>query len=59
MICPLLGRCTEKVTYDKYVNICSNIARDAFKECDVWRKLTAEAKTPGEWSRLISVMPAT
>jgi len=57
MICPLLGRCGEKVSFDHYRDVCSNIRVDKFKECEHFKKLTEEAKTPAEWRELLTPVP--
>jgi hypothetical protein len=55
MLCPFLSICKSKVNYDQYTNVCSNIAKDAYKECTEYKKLTSEAKTPLDWSRLTTI----
>jgi len=52
MICPLIGRCRVKVDAEKFFNMCSNLNIDAYKNCDEYKRQTAEAKTPSEWARL-------
>jgi hypothetical protein len=54
MICPLISVCKAKVDADKYLNVCSNISVDAYKNCDEYKKLTMEAKSPTEWARLFT-----
>jgi len=54
MICPLISTCKAKVDADKYLNVCSNISVDAYKNCDEYKKLTMEAKSPAEWARLFT-----
>jgi hypothetical protein len=54
MICPLIAKCKASIDIDKYRNICANIAEDAFKKCDEYKKFTATTKTPLEWQTLLS-----
>ena len=52
MICPLISRCKVKVDSEKFLNVCSNVSVDAYKNCDEYKRLTAEARTPSEWAKL-------
>jgi hypothetical protein len=54
MICPLISTCKAKVDADKYLNVCSNISVDAYKNCDEYKKQTMEAKTPSDWAKLFA-----
>jgi hypothetical protein len=55
MICPLLASCKAKISMEHYMTVCSNVAKDAFRDCPEYKKLTAEMKTPLEWSRVTSM----
>jgi len=56
MICPLIGKCSEKVSYEKYANVCSNITKDAFKECETWKRVCGGSMTPAEWTKLFTAL---
>lgn len=57
MICPLISRCNEKVTLEKYIKVCSNVSEDAFLQCPAYQRLSKEEKTPAEWSRTLTIRP--
>jgi len=54
--CPLIRKCSEKVKFESYNEICSNITRDAYLECEAFKKATAGTKTPMEWDELVRVV---
>jgi len=54
--CPLIRKCVEKVPFERYNTVCSNITKDAYTECEVFKKMTAGAKTPLEWEGLARVV---
>jgi len=49
MICPILAKCNAKVNLDHYRDICSNVDKDAFKDCEHYKKIASENKSPSEW----------
>jgi len=52
MVCPFIAKCSAKVDIDKYTRMCASVREEAYKDCDVYQKLTREPKTPMEWSGL-------
>ena len=54
MICPFVGTCKKTVSLEQYRNICTNITKDAYKECPEFQKLTKEPKIPSEWGSLLT-----
>jgi len=54
MICPLIGKCAEKVPFDTYNKVCSNMTKDAYLECPKYKEITSGLRTPREWQRQIS-----
>ncbi|PUA31022.1 MAG: hypothetical protein B9J98_08160 [Candidatus Terraquivivens tikiterensis] len=58
MICPFISACKAKVTYEHYTTVCSNISKDAYKECPDYKKFTSESRTPVEWTKILSPMPS-
>jgi len=50
MICPCIAMCREKVTVEHYSNICSNMVRDAYKDCPIYQRIVKEVRTPSEWA---------
>jgi len=59
MICPFIGTCKQKVTIEHYSGVCTNMMKDAYKECQEYKRLTAEPRTPSEWGRLLTTTPST
>jgi len=59
MLCPLLPRCQSKVNLETYSKVCAHPTEDAYKDCDTYKKISAELKTPYEWSRFITAIPRT
>jgi len=59
MICPLLGICPVEVSFKHYQEVCSNVRVDKFKECEHFKKITKEAKTPSEWRKVLTPPPRT
>jgi len=59
MICPLLSICKKQVSLEHYSNICSNLTKDAYKDCQEYKKLSTEQKTPLDWSRVLTITTAT
>jgi hypothetical protein len=57
MICPLLTICKSKISLEQYSNVCANMTKDAYKECPEYKKLSAEQKTPLDWSKILTVTP--
>jgi hypothetical protein len=57
MICPLLSVCKAKVTLEHYSTVCSNVTKDAYKECIEYKKMSSESKTPSEWLKLTTPTP--
>jgi hypothetical protein len=57
MICPLLSICKAKVTLEQYSTVCSNVTKDAYKECTEYKKMSSESKTPIDWLRLTTPTP--
>lgn len=55
MLCPLLSICKKQVDLEMYINICSNVAKDAYKECDEYKKVASTLKTPSTWSSLLTI----
>jgi len=53
-ICPLLAKCTRKVSFNHYREVCSNVPADKYKECNYFLEFTSEDKLPKEWSSLLS-----
>lgn len=53
MICPLLRKCEAKVSIDHYRDVCANMAEDAYKKCDHYRKQAGEMRTPLDWQKLL------
>jgi hypothetical protein len=56
MICPFVGACGKSVSLDYYRNVCTNIAKDAYKECPEYQKWVKEQKIPSEWGKLLTGM---
>jgi hypothetical protein len=56
MLCPLLSKCKAKVGVKKFREVCSNITEDAYEKCEEYAKLAGGAKTPLEWSELLSIV---
>jgi len=57
MICPLLSVCKAKVSLDQYSTVCSNISKDAYKDCPEYKKISSETKTPLDWSKIVTLTP--
>jgi hypothetical protein len=53
MICPLIGKCTAKVSIEHYTGVCANVREDAFKNCAEFKKVAGQQMTPSEWQKLI------
>jgi len=53
MICPVLRMCDAKVDFEYCQKVCLKIPEDAYKECEHFKKMTAGAKRPLEWQRLL------
>jgi len=54
--CPLIRKCASKVGFKHYNEVCTNITKDAYLDCDEFKKLTAGTKTPMDWESLTSPM---
>jgi len=54
MICPLLGKCNEQVSAEKYLNVCNNLTENAFLNCPKYKELTSGARPPREWQKVFS-----
>jgi len=54
VLCPLLSKCKEKVDLEKYLNVCSNMREDAYKQCPTYQKISSEKKTPSKWSQTLT-----
>jgi len=54
MLCPLLARCQSKVNLDTYTRVCAHPTEEAYKNCDTYKRVSAETKIPAEWSRFIA-----
>lgn len=57
-ICPLISICKEKVDFKHYMDKCSNIREDKYPECEHYKRIAGEVKTPLEWRSLLTP-PAT
>jgi len=53
-ICPFISACERKVGFDFYRDVCSNVTVDAYKDCDHYKELIEEERTPVEWGRLLA-----
>jgi len=53
MICPFLVVCKAKITYEYYVNTCINYQREAYKDCNEYKKMSVEQKSPLEWNKIV------
>jgi hypothetical protein len=54
MICPLVGKCSEKVKFEQYLNICTNMTEDAYKTCPVYKKYAERLETPSVWRTILT-----
>jgi len=54
--CPLLRKCASKIEFKKYNEVCTNITKDAYLDCDEFKKIVAGLKTPAEWESLTSLI---
>lgn len=54
MICPLLVKCNEQIPFDKYVNVCTNLNKNAYQECNRYKELTGGLKYPRNWRDVLS-----
>jgi len=54
--CPLIRKCASKVKFEYFNEVCSNLTKDAYKECEEFKKVTAGTKTPMEWDELLRPM---
>jgi hypothetical protein len=57
MICPLLSVCKAKISLEHYSTICSNMTKDAYKDCPEYKKIATETKTPLDWSKVLTFTP--
>jgi len=56
MICPFLAICTKKVTMDDYMSKCASMDKAGYLDCDEYKKLSREQRTPMEWAKSISIL---
>jgi hypothetical protein len=54
--CPLIRKCASKVSFKHYNEVCSNLTKDEYLNCDEFKKVTAGTKTPLDWDELTRVM---
>jgi hypothetical protein len=54
--CPLIRKCASKVSFKHYNEVCSNLTKDEYLNCDEFKKVTTGTKTPLEWDELTRVM---
>jgi len=54
MICPILSRCSAKVSLEHYLNTCSHPTEDNYKKCEHYIALTKVTKSPSEWAEAIT-----
>lgn len=52
MICPLLSVCKKQVDLDTYRNVCTNVAKDAYKDCDEYKRIASSQRPPSAWMSL-------
>jgi len=45
--------CKSKVNLETYTKVCTNPTEDAYKNCETYKKIGAETKTPAEWSQAL------
>ena len=53
MVCPFIAICTAKVDYEHYRKYCGSITTENFKNCEHYKKLASETKTPSEWNKAV------
>lgn len=55
MICPLLGVCKKQVDLDTYRSVCTNVSKDAYKDCEEYKKVASTPRTPAAWSSILTL----
>lgn len=58
MICPLLLTCKKTVDLDTYRNVCANVAKDEYKNCDEYKKMASAPRKPAEWTTVLALPSA-
>jgi hypothetical protein len=54
-ICPFITVCQKKVSMDEYMGKCASPDKSGYLDCDEYKKLSKEQRTPLEWSRALVV----
>lgn len=54
MLCPLLSICKKQVDLDTYRNVCTNMSKDAYKDCEEYKKLASTPRAPSAWASLLT-----
>jgi len=57
MLCPIISICKHKINLDTYMKVCANPTEDAYKNCEIFKKIGGEMKTPTEWSQTLVTRP--
>jgi len=52
--CPLIRKCNLKVGFKHYNEVCTNIPKDAYLDCEEFKKATTGTKIPMDWESLTS-----
>jgi len=55
VICPFLTMCQKKVTIQDYMDRCASPDKAGYLDCDEYKRLSKETKTPLEWARSITI----
>ena len=54
-ICPFLTVCQKKVTMEEYMSRCASPDKAGYLDCDEYKRLSKETKTPLELTRSVTI----